>query len=174
MKRAFSSFTAIALVSAMATAAMGQSRMGVPQPLPTVFPGGPGGFTSEPAVPPNYGPAPSFGGCGHGHGHPVARFDRGYLDKHPEVAGQLASNPALVDNQQFLAAHPDLEKYLAKHPDIRANLEQHPERFMAAESRFEHHEGGSGFRRRRRGWNPGRLAREGCTAGAASRPPFNY
>ena len=42
----------------------------------------------------------------HGYGitgGEVARFDNGYLDKHPEVAEALAKDPRLVDNQQFIA-----------------------------------------------------------------------
>jgi len=64
---------------------------------------------------------------------PVARFDNGYLDQHPEVAHQLASNPRLVDNPQFLATHPGLDGYLAGHPEVRQELQSHPDRFMSDE-----------------------------------------
>jgi hypothetical protein len=70
----------------------------------------------------------------------VTRFDNGYLDRHPEVAQELARDPRLADNQQYLAAHPGLEKYLAHHPEVRTDLQQHPERFMQAESRYERYE----------------------------------
>lgn len=65
----------------------------------------------------------------------VARFDNGYLDEHPEVARQLAANPALADNPQFLASHPGLRSYLASHPGVRQELQQHPYRFMGDERR---------------------------------------
>ena len=32
--------------------------------------------------------------------NPVVRFDNGYLRSHPDVAQQLAANPALIDNRQ--------------------------------------------------------------------------
>ncbi|MBV8771926.1 MAG: hypothetical protein JO166_06295 [Deltaproteobacteria bacterium] len=78
---------------------------------------------------------------------PIARFDEGYLDKHPEVARQLSRNPALADNPQFLAAHPGLERYLAAHPAVRTELRSHPERFMTDEWRDEVYGGrGQGWR----------------------------
>ena len=67
----------------------------------------------------------------------VARFDNGYLDEHPEVARQLARDPRLVDNPQFLATHPGLDEYFAKHPGVRAGIQQHPDRFMTDEWRHE-------------------------------------
>jgi hypothetical protein len=67
----------------------------------------------------------------------VTRFDEGYLDEHPEVARQLSRNPALVDNPQFLAAHPGLDSYLAAHPGVRAELQSHPKRFMTQERHLE-------------------------------------
>jgi hypothetical protein len=69
----------------------------------------------------------------------VARFDNGYLDKHPEVAEALAKDPRLVDNQQFVASHPGLHEYLEDHPGIRTELKAHPDRFMGRERYYEHH-----------------------------------
>ncbi len=69
----------------------------------------------------------------------VARFDEGYLDKHPEVAEALAKDPRLIDNQQFVAGHPGLHEYLENHPGIRAELKAHPDRFMGRERYYEHH-----------------------------------
>jgi hypothetical protein len=34
--------------------------------------------------------------------NPAARFDNGYLRSHPEVGQQLAANPALIDNRQYM------------------------------------------------------------------------
>ena len=70
---------------------------------------------------------------------PVGRFDNGYLDEHPEVAQQLASNPHLVDNPQFLATHPGLDGYFSQHPEVREELQNHPDRFMAREGYYDAH-----------------------------------
>jgi hypothetical protein len=67
----------------------------------------------------------------------VARFDRGYLDEHPEVARALARDPGLVDNRQFCANHPGLGEYLLAHPGIRTELKRYPNRFMTDEWRQE-------------------------------------
>jgi len=75
---------------------------------------------------------------------PVARFDNGYLDEHPEVARQLGANPALADNAQFLATHPGLDGYLANHPEVRQELQSHPHRFMNDEWRTDLYGRGSG------------------------------
>ena len=125
MKRIVSSFAAIALVGAMAGTAMAQSSTGVP----SVNPGVPG--------------TPSNGGL-------IAKFDNGYLDQHPEVAQQLAHDPSLVNNQQFLNSHPGLGNYLANHPHVSTDLQNHPERFMNAESRMERQQSHP-FRNWRRG-----------------------
>ena len=70
-------------------------------------------------------------------GGEVARFDRGYLDEHPEVAQQLARDPRLVDNPAFRANHPGLDTYFANHPYVRTELQQHPDRFMTAKGRLD-------------------------------------
>ena len=87
------------------------------------------------------GPVAAAPGTGSG---PVARFDNGYLDQHPEVAHQLASNPRLADNPQFLATHPELDSYLAGHPEVRKELQEHPERFMSSEWRDDLYGRGTG------------------------------
>ncbi len=69
---------------------------------------------------------------------PIARFDNGYLDEHPEVAAQLGRDPRLVDNPQFLATHPGLDEYFKNHPEVRQDLQQHPYRFMSDEWRHDH------------------------------------
>ncbi len=70
---------------------------------------------------------------------PIARFDNGYLDEHPEVTEQLCHDPHLVDNPQFMAAHPGLIEYFHNHPEIRAEIRNHPDRFMAREHYYENH-----------------------------------
>lgn len=74
-------------------------------------------------------------------GGEVSRFDRGYLDEHPEVARQLAQDPRLIDNPQFRANHPGLDRYLAAHPGIRTELQHHPDRFMTDEWKYQRWEG---------------------------------
>jgi hypothetical protein len=76
------------------------------------------------------------GGNGITHGE-VARFDKGYLDQHPEVAQQLGHDPRLVDNPQFLATHPGLDDYFKDHPETRQELQQHPDRFMVREDHYD-------------------------------------
>ena len=80
------------------------------------------------------------GGYGITHGE-VARFDHGYLDEHPEVAEQLARDPRLVDNPEFLATHPGLDEYFKNHPEIRSELQHHPDHFMAREGYYDGHGG---------------------------------
>jgi hypothetical protein len=76
-------------------------------------------------------------------GGPVARFDNGYLDEHPEVAQQLARDPHLVDNPQYLATHPGLDQYFASHPEVRNELQNHPDRFLTREAGYERYENGN-------------------------------
>lgn len=61
--------------------------------------------------------------------HPVANTDR-YLDFHPEVAHQLNADPRLIDNRQYVDAHPGLHEFLATHPDARRDWRSHPYRFL--------------------------------------------
>jgi len=88
----------------------------------------PGGFmNNETQFNGTSGDNSPMGGNGQG---PAGRFDRGYLDKHPDVAQQLAADPSLVNNPQFMADHPGLQKYLANHPQVKQDLLNHPNRFM--------------------------------------------
>lgn len=64
------------------------------------------------------------------------RFDN-YLDQHPEVAQDLKNNPKLVDDKDYLAAHPELKDFLGDHPRIREDLKQHPKAFMSRETKFD-------------------------------------
>jgi len=68
--------------------------------------------------------------------NPVANFDQGYLDEHPQVAQQLSANPNLVDDPQYMEHHPGLQRYLANHPEVRADIKQHPDAFMNREDQF--------------------------------------
>ena len=61
------------------------------------------------------------------------KFERGYLDEHPEVARQLAHDPGLVDNPEFMAHHRELAGYFHNHPEVRRELKDHPQAFMNGE-----------------------------------------
>jgi hypothetical protein len=70
----------------------------------------------------------------------LARFDRQYLDKHPQVARQLNRNPRLVDNPQFMQKHPGLQRYFKNHPEIRQDIREHPYAFRNRERQYERQE----------------------------------
>jgi len=53
-----------------------------------------------------------------------------FLASHPDVASSLSHNPQLINNQQFLAAHPELKSYLASHPGVDKQFTSRPDRFM--------------------------------------------
>jgi len=79
-------------------------------------------------------------------GHDISRgelrnFD-GFLDKHPEIDEQLRKNPGLINDPQYVAAHPELREFLQNHPGVRSELKEHPKYFMRRERRFERHERG--------------------------------
>jgi dsDNA-binding SOS-regulon protein len=73
----------------------------------------------------------------------VATMDQ-FLDSHPEVAEQLQKNPKLIDDDKWVAAHPELRQFMAEHPDMRQQFDEHPEAFMRHEDRFEHAEDRAG------------------------------
>jgi hypothetical protein len=66
----------------------------------------------------------------------VATMDQ-FLDSHPEIADQLQKNPKLIDDDKWVAAHPELRQFMAEHPDMRQQFDEHPEAFMRHEDRFE-------------------------------------
>src|SRR5260370_29622861 len=66
----------------------------------------------------------------------LASFDS-FLDSHPEVAEQVRQNPSLVNNEDFVEAHPALQQYLQQHPEIREQISQNPNGVMRQEQRFD-------------------------------------
>ena len=68
--------------------------------------------------------------------HQLADFDR-FLDSHPEIAGQLKRDPALVNDQKFAADHPTLQQFLAEHPEVREQYKENPDAFPRQENRFD-------------------------------------
>ncbi len=69
----------------------------------------------------------------------LARFD-GFLDSHPAIAQELASNPSLVNNEEYVENHPELQQFLKAHTEIQEELKENPRAFMNAEGSFEGHE----------------------------------
>src|SRR6266852_5828943 len=63
-----------------------------------------------------------------------------FLDSHPEVAEQVRQNPSLVNNEDFVEAHPALQQYLQQHPEIREQISQNPNGVMRQEQRFDRRE----------------------------------
>jgi translation initiation factor 2 beta subunit (eIF-2beta)/eIF-5 len=59
-----------------------------------------------------------------------------FLGGHSDVAQQLAQNPALVKDQQFLQNHPELQDYLNQHPDQRQELLANPDDFVKSSQAF--------------------------------------
>ncbi|HKS73239.1 MAG TPA: hypothetical protein VJQ82_08580 [Terriglobales bacterium] len=50
-----------------------------------------------------------------------------FLGTHNNIAQQLAKNPKLAQNQEYVANHPDLQAYLQAHPAVQAQLKQNPQ-----------------------------------------------
>jgi hypothetical protein len=67
----------------------------------------------------------------------VVTMDR-FLDQHPEVAEQLQKNPKLIDDQKWVANHPELQQFMAEHPKVRTEFDEHPYAFMHDEDRLNH------------------------------------
>ena len=70
-----------------------------------------------------------------------------FLDAHGDIDAQLRANPSLLNNAEFLEAHPQLQSFLNQHPNIQAQVKQNPSFFMQREKRFD-------ARENRRGTNP--------------------
>jgi hypothetical protein len=60
-----------------------------------------------------------------------------FLQTHPEIAEPLRKNPTLIDDQRFVANHPELLQFLTQHPGTAQAYEQHPNLFMHDEERFQ-------------------------------------
>jgi phage-related protein len=69
----------------------------------------------------------------------LANMDR-FLDSHPEISEQLAKDPSLIRNEEFVAKHPELQEFLQNHPGVREEFTENPNAFMRQEERFERRE----------------------------------
>jgi hypothetical protein len=59
-----------------------------------------------------------------------------FLGGHPEISRQLAKDPSLVSNQEYLENHPELQEYLNGHPEVRQELMANPQAFVKASQQF--------------------------------------
>ena len=50
-----------------------------------------------------------------------------YFEHHPEVAGALSRNPAMLYDGQFLKTHPDVARYFHEHPEATAQAKRNPD-----------------------------------------------
>jgi hypothetical protein len=66
----------------------------------------------------------------------AAEADR-FLDSHPEIARELRRNPSLIDNNEWVARHPELKEFLKTHPQIRKEWRETPNAFERREAQYE-------------------------------------
>src|SRR5437762_3563380 len=59
-------------------------------------------------------------------------FDN-FLDSHPQIAKELAKNPALANDEKYLHSHPQLAQFLEAHGGVKRELSEHPGRFIERE-----------------------------------------
>jgi hypothetical protein len=69
----------------------------------------------------------------------VKEFDR-FLDKHPQVAQDLRSDPSKINDTAFVSNHKELQRWLEKHPQVRDEIKENPSAFMHQENRYEKNE----------------------------------
>ncbi len=63
-----------------------------------------------------------------------------FLDKNPDIGRDLWRNPSLVNNAEYLKAHPQLQAFLNQHPNVKEEFAENPRYFMNQENGFEHQE----------------------------------
>ena len=54
-----------------------------------------------------------------------------FATTHPSVAKALAYNPSLMNNDGYLAKHPDLEAFFRAHPDVEKSMAANPGNYNA-------------------------------------------
>lgn len=69
----------------------------------------------------------------------VKEFDH-FLDKHPQVAQDLRSDPSKVNDTEYVNNHKELQRWLEKHPQVRDEIRENPSAFMHQENRYEKNE----------------------------------
>jgi phage-related protein len=66
----------------------------------------------------------------------LQNFDN-FLDTHPNIEQDLKKNPKLLNDSNYLSAHPQLKQFLDTHPGVRAEAAENPRIFMNRERQFE-------------------------------------
>jgi phage-related protein len=66
----------------------------------------------------------------------VASFNS-FLEAHIDIADELRKDPSLVDNRDYVAAHPALQEFLREHPGVDKEITQSPNAFMHQEDKRE-------------------------------------
>jgi hypothetical protein len=61
--------------------------------------------------------------------HQLFSFNE-FLKGHQSIAGELARDPSLATNQEYLENHPDLRDYLQANPEVHQGLAQNPQSFV--------------------------------------------
>ena len=54
-----------------------------------------------------------------------------FASEHPNVASQLAHNPALINDDGYAKKHPQLGAFFSAHPDIREAMAANPGNYVA-------------------------------------------
>ena len=60
-----------------------------------------------------------------------------FLEAHNNISGELAKNPSLATNQEYLANHPTLQEYLKANPKVHEELGENPQSFVKAAEQFQ-------------------------------------
>ena len=50
---------------------------------------------------------------------------------------ELRKNPALLNDPNYVANHPELKSFMSAHPGIQHEVAEDPKRFMKAESKYD-------------------------------------
>jgi phage-related protein len=60
-----------------------------------------------------------------------------FLEGHNDVANELAKNPTLATNQEYLENHGELRAYLNANPQVNRQLNQNPQGFVGSAESFD-------------------------------------
>jgi phage-related protein len=60
-----------------------------------------------------------------------------FLDRNQNIDQDLRRNPGLVNNAEYLEAHPQLQSFLNQHPNVKEEITENPRYFMHRENRFD-------------------------------------
>ncbi|HWY19855.1 MAG TPA: hypothetical protein VNX26_01475 [Candidatus Acidoferrum sp.] len=62
-----------------------------------------------------------------------------FMEGHSNIAGELAKNPSLANNHEYLENHPELRDYLKAHPQVHEELSENPQSFLKSAQQFDTH-----------------------------------